>query len=138
MPSRHKNKTFATLLATVTGGIGLHRFYLHGAADKWGWLHLASVPVTLLVVWLGIGKHGLFQAAALVLSVLLGFLEALVLGLTPDDQWDQKFNPQSGKQTASRWWLALLLVITLAIGATALVATLARGFDLLFTGGAFG
>ena len=138
MPSRHKNKTFATLLATVTGGIGLHRFYLRGASDPWGWLHLASLPVTLLVLWLGLGKHGLFQAAALVLSVLIGFLEALVLGLIPDDKWDQQFNPDSGKQSASRWWLALLLVITLALGATGLIATLARGFDLLFTGGAFG
>jgi TM2 domain-containing membrane protein YozV len=138
MPSRHKNKTFATLLATVTGGIGLHRFYLRGASDPWGWLHLASLPVTLLVLWLSLGKHGLFQAAALVLSVLIGFLEALVLGLIPDDKWDQQFNPDSGKQSASRWWLALLLVVTLALGATGLIATLARGFDLLFTGGAFG
>ncbi len=138
MPSRHKNKTFATLLASVTGGIGLHRFYLRGPTDQWGWLHVASIPVTLLVLWLGIGKHGLFQAAALVLSVLIGFLEALVLGLIPDDKWDQQFNPDSDKQSASRWWLALLLVITLAMGATGLIATLARGFDLLFTGGAFG
>ena len=138
MPSRHKNKTFATLLASVTGGIGLHRFYLRGPTDQWGWLHVASIPLTLLVLWLGIGKHGLFQAAALVLSVLIGFLEALVLGLIPDDKWDQQFNPDSDKQSASRWWLALLLVITLAMGATGLIATLARGFDLLFTGGAFG
>ncbi|GAA4031196.1 NINE protein [Actimicrobium antarcticum] len=138
MAIRHKNKTFATLLATVTGGIGLHRFYLRGASDKWGWLHLASVPLTLLVVALGIGEHGLFQAGALVLSVLCGFLEALVLGLTPDEKWDQEFNPGSGKHTASRWWLALLLAVTLGVGTTALIATLARSFDLLFTGGAFG
>ena len=36
------------------------------------------------------------------------------------------------------WPLALILVLTMAIGAGALIATLARGFDLLYTGGAYG
>ncbi|MEC5216663.1 TM2 domain-containing membrane protein YozV [Actimicrobium sp. GrIS 1.19] len=138
MPSRHRNKTFATLLAATTGGIGLHRFYLRGASDKWGWLHLATVPLTLLVVALNIGEHGLFQAGALVLSVLAGFLEALVLGLTPDDKWDQQFNTDSGRTSDSRWPLALVLVLTLGIGVTLLIAAIARSFDLLITGGAFG
>jgi TM2 domain-containing membrane protein YozV len=138
MPFPHKNKAFATLLAAVTGGIGLHRFYLRGRADRWGWLHVASVPATFLVIGLGIGQHGLFQAAALVLSVLMGFIEALVLGVTPDEKWDQTYNAHSGKTSDSGWPVVLLLVLTLGLGASALVATLARTFDLLFTGGAFG
>jgi TM2 domain-containing membrane protein YozV len=135
---RHKNKTFATLLAAVAGSIGLHRFYLRGAGDKWGWLHLASLPATGLAIALGLGHQGFFQAAPLLLSALCGFLEALVLGLIPDDQWDQRFNPGSSQGSVSGWPLALLLVLTLGLGATALIGVIARTFDLLLTGGAFG
>lgn len=138
MHSNHKNKAFATLLAAVTGGIGLHRFYLQGRTDRWGWLHAASLPVTIIFVTFNIGQYGLFQAGALVLSVLIGFIEALVLGLTPDDAWDRIYNAQSGKGTHSGWPVVLLLILTLGLGASALTATLARSFDLLFTGGAFG
>ena len=134
----HKNKTFATLLAAATGGIGLHRFYLRGLADRWGWLHAVSVPLTLLIIFLGIGQYGLFQAGALVLSILIGFIEALALGLTPDEKWDRTYNSNSGKSSNSGWPVVLLLVLTLGLGASALTGVLARSFDLLFTGGAFG
>lgn len=135
---RHKNKSFSTLLAAVFGGIGLHRFYLRGAADRWGWLHVASVPATAFAVWWGVGHQVFFQSMPLILSMLAGFLEALVLGLIPDPQWDQRYNPSSGKASESHWPLALLLVLTLGLGATGLIAVIARTFDLLLTGGAFG
>jgi hypothetical protein len=69
---------------------------------------------------------------------LCGFLEALVIGLTPDEKWDAKHNPTSGKKSESHWVLALILVLTLGIGAMSVIALLARSFDLLFTGGAYG
>ena len=40
-----KNKTLATLLALLGGPVGLHRFYLHGLRDRWGWF----MPVPTLV-----------------------------------------------------------------------------------------
>ena len=116
MNTSHKNKTLATLLAFLFGGLGFHRFYLHGKKDIWAWVHLALFP----------------------LSIFAGFIEALVIGLTPDEKWDVQHNSHSGKQSASRWPLAVLLVLTTAVGATALIATLARTFDLLYTGGAYG
>ena len=138
MQSPHKNKAFASLLAAVAGGIGLHRFYLRGFGDRWGWLHAASIPATLIFITLNVGQYGLFQAGALVLSVLAGFIEALVIGVTPDEKWDRTYNAGSDKATNSGWPIAVLLVLTLGLGASALVAALARTFDLLFTGGAFG
>lgn len=134
----HKNKTLATLLAFALGGLGLHRFYLHGWKDSWGWLHLASVPACLAVLLLSGGRSGEFTAIPLVLSMLAGFLQALVIGLTPDDKWDARFNPASGRRSASGWPIAILLVLTTGVGATGLIATLARSFDLLYTGGAYG
>lgn len=138
MPISHKHKTFATLLAFLFGGVGLHRFYLRGARDPWGWAHAASLLASLLVFLVRRDADWFFQLLPLILSMLAGFLEALVLGLMPDEKWDAAFNPGSGKQTDSRWPLALVLVATLMVGAGCLIATLARLFDLLYTGGAYG
>jgi hypothetical protein len=134
----HKNKTLATLLAFALGGVGAHRYYLRGAKDTWGWLHAASVPAVGLVMAAAPQANIYFQLLPLILSILAGFLEALVLGLMPDDKWDAAFNAGSGRQSESRWPLALLLVATLMVGASGLIATISRLFDLLYTGGAYG
>jgi TM2 domain-containing membrane protein YozV len=141
MLSTHKNKTSATLLATLLGGIGLHRFYLHGRRDVWGWLHFASLPLSALGILLGTRLapvFSIFLNAPLIVSALAGLLEALVLGLTPDAKWDLKFNRDSGRQTASAWPLALILALTLAVGMVGLIFVISRSFDLIFTGGAYG
>jgi hypothetical protein len=116
MTTTHKNKTLATFLAAIFGGLGAHRFYLHGKKDIWAWVHLLLFP----------------------LSVFAGFIEALVIGLTPDDKWDEAHNKDSGRQSDSGWPLAVLLVLTFGGGAIAVIAAIARTFDLLFTGGAYG
>lgn len=134
----HKNKTLATLLALLLGGAGMHRFYLGGLKDKWGWLHLSTLPISFLLASLYPEAPLFYTAGLLILSILISFIETLVIGLKPDDKWDQLHNPDTGRQSDSKWPLALLLVITLGVGATSLIAALARFFDLLFTGGAFG
>lgn len=138
MASSHKNKTFATLLSSLLGTFGIHRFYLRGIKDRWGWVHLATLPISLLYAKLFFNLPLFVTASPLMLSALSGLLEALILGLTPDEKWDAKFNPNSEQRSHSHWPLALILVLTLAIGATALIAMLARSFDLLYTGGAYG
>ncbi|MES2743431.1 MAG: NINE protein [Pseudomonadota bacterium] len=138
MATRHKNKTFATLLAALLGTLGAHRFYLRGATDRWAWLHMASLPAALAVTLGAPGADWFFQILPLTVSGLIGFLEALVLGLMSDEKWDAAFNPGGARQSASNWPLALLLVATLMVGAGTLIATLARLFDLLYTGGAYG
>lgn len=136
--TRHKNKTLATLLAAVTGAIGLHRFYLYGARDRFGWLHILAIPLSLALMAARPQAPTLFTALPLVLSALIGCLEALVIGLKPDDKWDALHNTGSGRKSESHWVLALILVLTVGLGAMGVIALLARSFDLLFTGGAFG
>lgn len=138
MTKRHINKTTATFLAMLFGGIGLHRFYLNGFRDRWGWLHLGTLPLSGILAGLWFNQPLLFTAAPLVISALAGFIEALVLGLTPDDKWDQIYNPDSGRQSRSGALLALILVLNTGLGAVALIAVMARTLDLLFTGGAYG
>jgi len=114
--SPHKNKTLTTLLAFLLGGLGAHRFYLYGKKDFWAWVHVAIFP----------------------LSVFAGFLEALAIGLKPDEKWDALHNANSTQQSRSGWPLALSLVLTTGFGAIAIIAAIARVVDYLYTGGAYG
>ena len=138
MAVSHKNKTFASLLAFLLGALGAHRLYLRGARDRWLWLHLAALPASLLIYALAPAADWFYQALPLIVSTLVAFLESLVLGLVPDEKWDAAHNAGSGKQSASNWPLALLLVATLMVGAGSLIFAIARLFDLLYTGGAYG
>ncbi|NNG24469.1 NINE protein [Telluria aromaticivorans] len=137
MAVRHKNKTIATLLALLLGGFGVHRFYIKGPVDRLGLLHLCSLPVTG-ILWGAVHPHPFYVVLPILLSYVVGFVEALVIGLTPDEAWDAQHNKDSGKASRSNWMLALLLVLTVGIGAIALIGMIARVFDLLYTGGAYG
>jgi hypothetical protein len=137
MAQPHKNKTLATFLALVVGTLGVHRFYLNGT-DRLGVMHLCSVPVAGLVYGLGHEPNAFWVMLPLLVSAIAGFIEALVIGLTPDDKWDAAHNAGSGRHSNSNWLVAVLLVATLMVGATVLIATISRLFDLLYTGGAYG
>ncbi|RJG20593.1 NINE protein [Massilia cavernae] len=138
MNKPHKNKTIATFLAMLLGGFGVHRFYLRGSLDRLGLLHLTSVPIAGMVYGLAPEADWFFKALPIVTSYCVGFIEALVIGLTPDEKFDAKFNAGSGQTSSSSWILAVLLVATMMFGAVTLIGTIARVFDLLYTGGAYG
>lgn len=138
MPTPHKNKTIATFLATFLGGLGLHRIYLHGWQDKWAWVHFVSLPVSILLALAAPDQPLMFTGSPFVLSVLAGCIESLTIGITSDEAWDARFNRDSGRKSMSDWPLAVLLVLTVGTGATALIAAMARIADLFLTGGAFG
>jgi TM2 domain-containing membrane protein YozV len=141
MAAAHKNKTLATLMASLLGATGAHRFYLYGRRDLWAWVHLTSLPLSAVGLTIGYRVAPAFAflfATPLMLAALAGALEALVLGLTPDAKWDATHNPDSGRATDSNWPLALILVLTLATGMGGLIFLISRTFDLMFTGGAYG
>jgi TM2 domain-containing membrane protein YozV len=138
MSVSHKNKTLATFFALFFGGLGIHRFYLYGLNDLWGWAHFMTLPLSLGIANSAPDQPWLFVGGPFVLSVLIGFIETLVIGLTPDDKWDAKHNLHSGKASRSGWLLVLLLITTLMVGSTTLFFILARTVDLLYTGGAYG
>jgi hypothetical protein len=136
--SPHKSKTVATTLAFLLGGLGAHRFYLRGGTDRLGLLHLSCLPVAGLVYGIGRSPNPFWVLLPLLVSWCAAFIEALVIGLAPDERWDARHNPGSGRQTRAHWVIAVLLVLTTLVGATVVIATIARLFDLLFTGGAYG
>ncbi len=136
--SSHKNKTLATFLAFSLGSLGAYRFYLRGVGDKWGWLHAISLPISSALLPVTSKELTFFALLPLVLSGLAGLLAALVLGLSSDEKFDARFNPNSGRTNDSKWPLAVVIVLSFGCGAIGLIGTIARTFDLLFTGGSFG
>lgn len=136
--SRHRNKTLATLLALLFGGLGLHRFYLRSAVDKAGLLHLMSVPLCGLVVGLNPDADWFFKILPLLVSYIVGFVEGFVIGLAPDEKFDATYNSGSGRHNHSDWKLAVVLVTMMLAAGVLTIATIARLFDLLYTGGAYG
>ena len=124
-----KSKTLATWLAFLTGSLGLHRLYLHGLRDVLGWLHIvpASLGVYGVMRMLEFGQDDRLAWALIPLLglVLAGsMLAAIVYGLTPDEKWNARYNPDA-PATDSGWGVIFGVVGALIVGATVLIATIA-------------
>ena len=133
LPTPARHKTLAAWLAFVGGPMGLHRFYLHGWADLWGWLH--PVP-TALGLW-GLERlqaQGQDDTLAWWLLPLLGFqiaqtcLTAILYALQTPAQWNARHNPTLGPEAApgqTHWLTVGAIVCALMVGAVALMSGLA-------------
>lgn len=135
-----KSKTLAAWLAFVGGPLGLHRFYLHGWTDTWGWL--LPVPTAL-------GLYGIQRVQSLgqddrlswLLIPLLGFtiaacaLVAICYGLMSPERWNARFNPRDAADAAggrSHWGTVAAIATALMVGAAVLMASLAYSFQHYF------
>jgi hypothetical protein len=134
---RGKSKLIATWSALLAGSMGVHRFYLYGLGDRWAWLFV--VPTLL-------GLHGLQRVQqfglddklswlllpALGLSLTASMLSAIRYGLTPDEQWNARFDSAPGTTSDATWVTILGVVLALALGAAALMATIAFSAQRFF------
>jgi TM2 domain-containing membrane protein YozV len=135
--SRFRSKTSTAGLAFLLGSLGAHRFYLYGARDAFGWAHLAGtllgIPgVSLLAASARTSTLGWILAMPGAISVLAGFLAAIVYGLRPDEKWDAQFNAGSDKRSRSGWAVVCTVIFSLFIGAMLLMAGLALAFQTYF------
>ena len=126
----HKSKTLATWIALIGGALGLHRFYLRGLRDIWGWLY----PLPTLLGVYGVQRMrelGQDDQLAWALVPLLGIalsaaaLSAIVYGLTSDERWHQRHNHTEAMPEASGWIAILGVILALLFGAGVLMATVA-------------
>ncbi len=132
-----KSKTVAAWLALLGGPLGLHRFYLHGAGDPWGWLH--PLP-TALGLW-GLQRVqtlGLDDRLSWLLLPLLGLqlaqtcLMAILYGLQPPERWNAGYNSRlaaDDRAGHTGWSTIGAVVCALLLGATALMSALAFSFE---------
>ena len=125
----YKSKTLATWIALIGGSIGLHRFYLHGFRDRWGWLFIAPTLLGLYGVQrmrqLGGDDHVAWALIPLLgLTLAVAMITAIVHGLTADDVWNARFNP-AGPLHHTGWSTVIGVVLALVVGAGVLMATLA-------------
>jgi hypothetical protein len=133
MNTTYKSKTLAAWLSLLGGTVGLHRFYLHGFRDAWGWLCI--VPTLLGIAGIERMKAlGQDDPIAWLLIPCLGFvmaatmLEGIVAGLTPDERWHATHNAgfaDPEQLPASGWGVIFAVVLCLLVGASALMATIA-------------
>jgi heme/copper-type cytochrome/quinol oxidase subunit 1 len=132
----YKSKSLATWIALVGGSLGLHRFYLHGFRDPWGWLFF---PPTLLGLY-GVQRarelgqdDGLSWVLIPILGVMLAttMLTAIIYGLTSDERWDARHNPDMPPQRTT-WAPVLGAVLGLFVGAAVLMATVAYSSQRYF------
>jgi hypothetical protein len=122
-----RSKLLATWLAILGGSLGLHRFYLHGAGDRWGWLYPLPTLAGAYGAWrmreLGVDDTlGGLLAPLLGLTLAAAMLSAIVYGLTDDARWAARH----GGADEPRWgWVTIAgVVLALAVGATATLATI--------------
>jgi hypothetical protein len=145
-----KNKTIAAWLAFLGGPLGLHRFYLHGLTDIWGWL--LPIPTALGLYGIErVQKLGLDDAWSWVLIPLLGFtmagcaLAAIVYGLTSAEKWNARFNgtpptttddglPQPPTLAAGQtnWFTIAAVACALLVGTTVLMSSIVFSFQRYF------
>jgi hypothetical protein len=132
-----KNKTIATWLAFLGGGLGLHRFYLKGLGDVWAWLH--PIPTALGVYGFERVKlHGVDDPLSWVLIPLWGFhfahtaLVAIVYGLSSPEKWNAKYAVDAPEQGQTNWLTVGAIVLSLMVGATVLMASLVYSFQRYF------
>jgi len=126
---RYKSKTLATWVALIGGSLGLHRFFLYGPRDALAWLHPLPTVAGLAGVQraLELGQDDPLSWLLLPLLGLMlaqGALWAIVYGLLPDERWDARHNPGAPVH-ATGWGPVLGVIAALAMGATALMATIA-------------
>lgn len=136
----YKNKTVATWLALLGGPLGLHRFYLHGRGDLWGWLY--PLPTALGLYGIErVQQFGQDDQLSWVLMPLLGLsivasaLTAIVYGLRSTEKWNAGFNAQTATDAApgqTNWFTIAAVVASLLIGTSVLMASLAFSFQRYF------
>ena len=131
---RPRSRAVATWLAIVGGSLGLHRFYLHGGRDVLAWLHPWPTLLGAYGFW-RLRQLGLDDLIGSRLVLLLGamiaisMLAAILYGVTPAERWRERF----GERGASTGWATVIgLVVALALGATATMATIAYAAQRYF------
>jgi hypothetical protein len=153
-PADVPSKSLATWIAVIGGSIGLHHFYLHGLRSRWGWLY--PIPTIVGIVGavrmrnLGVDDRLSWALVPwLGLTISVGMLCAIVIGLTTDAKWARLYagDPSRPVVQATReeddespppgmvhtgWAPVLGVILALMIGGGVLMGTIAFSVEKSF------
>jgi Na+(H+)/acetate symporter ActP len=136
-----KNKSWVCWLSLLGGPFGLARFFMFGLRDSVGW---ALLFMSLL------GIYGFERAQSfglddplswwlvplLGLSIAISAMHTLYWGLMSAENWNMTYNPgledAQARQGKTNWLTVGALVLALMLGTTALLSSLAYGFQRYF------
>jgi TM2 domain len=130
-PRPFRHKALAAALAFTLGAFGAHRVYL---GQRGWWLPAALSAACLPLLW---GVENWYQSPpffVLAAVMVAGFIEALVIALTPDEKFDARHNAGLDRRNASGWDAVLVAIVTLLIGTTILMTAIVLFFQTLFGG----
>ena len=135
-----KNKSLVCWLSLLGGPLGLARFYMFGLRDSTAW---ALLFMSLLGVY-GFERAqsvGLDDPLSWWLVPLLGVsiaasaLHTIYWGLMSASRWNTSYNNGADEEAASGhtgWLTVIALVLSLMLGTTAMLSSLAYGFQRYF------
>jgi hypothetical protein len=153
-PADVPSKTLATWVAIIGGSVGLHHFYLGGLRNRWGWLYpiptLVGVAGVLRMRDLGVDDRLSWALIPwLGLTISVGMLCAIVIGLTTDARWarlhagdpsrpvvratreEDEDSPPPG-MVHTGWGPVLGVILALMIGGGVLMGTIAFSVEKAF------
>jgi len=135
-----KNKSLVCWLSLLGGPLGLARFYMFGLRDSIGW---SLLFLSLLGIY-GFERaqsFGLDDTLSWWLVPLLGLaitascLHTSYWGLMSAANWNSTYNPSADAESPSGntgWLTVIALVLSMMLGTTALLSSLAYGFQRYF------
>lgn len=116
--ARHKSKTIAALLAAVLGVFGAHWWYL-GRRKAW------VLTITTCVLFALSNFYPVWWDSPpfliLIIPLTAGYIEALIFALRPDEVFDAKYNPLSGRVNTTGWGPVIVAILTTLLGGTVMV-----------------
>lgn len=133
----YKSKTLTAGLAMLFGTLGLHRFYLYGMRDRFGWAHIVGSACGV-AGWGLLVTSELHSLAGWILTILgaislfSAFLAAIVYGLRPDERWNAQFNTHVADKSRSGWIAVIIVCVSLFVGAMLMMVGFAVAFQTYF------
>jgi hypothetical protein len=136
-PPKTRSKALAAWAAVLGGLFGAHAFYLRGWSSPWGWAHW---PFTLAgwIGWQRVQAYGVDDRASWVLlplgglSIAAAMLAAIVIGLTPDEKWNERVNAGTAPGRPSGWAVVIAVVVALLLGTVAMLSSVTYSLQRYF------
>ncbi len=114
----HRNKVVVAWMASILGMFSLHWWYL---GRRHAWL-MTTFSVVMLVlaqfypVW-----WDNIPFLLLLVPISAGIIEAVVLALTPDEKFDERYNKHSDRKTKTGWDAVIAAIVSTFLGGTVII-----------------